>query len=232
MQRIASFNLTYFSSIAGKLAVCMGINLNIEEKLKHFEEASIESAKARSIEIIQEYTAALETIFKEHKEQKTRQAQIQLKLECDNMKLENNKRLSQEQISIKRDLSVKTTELKDKIFVEVGDMLEHYMTTKEYQELLVKYIKKALEFAQDQEMIIYIDPSDAGKKVALTQATGADLTISQYSFSGGIRAIITEKHILMDYSFATRLTEAKEQFSLKLEEAKESFKTKGGSIHG
>lgn len=206
--------------------------MNIEEKLKHFEEASIESAKARSIEIIEEYTAALDTIFEEHKEQKNRQAQIQLKLECDNMKLENNKKLSQEQISIKRDLSVKMTELKDKIFVEVGDMLEHYMTTKEYQELLIKYIKDALTFAQGQEMIIYIDPSDAGKKVALTRVTGADLTISEYSFSGGIRAIITEKHILIDHSFATKLSEAKEQFSLKVEEAKESFKRKGGPIYG
>lgn len=206
--------------------------MNIEEKLKHFEEASIESAKARSIEIIEEYTLALETIFEEHKSEKQRQAAIQLTLECDNMKLENNKQLSQAQIAIKRELSIKTTELKDKIFVEAGDMLEHYMTTKEYQELLIKYIKEAMDFAQGQEMIIYIDPSDASKKMNLTQATGADLTISEYSFHGGIRAIITERQILIDHSFATKLSEVKEQFSLRLEEAKESFKKKGGTIHG
>jgi len=210
----------------------MGINLNIEEKLKHFEEASIESAKARSIEMIEEYTAALETIFDEHKEQKNRQAQIQLKLECDNMKLANNKQLSQEQIGIRRDLSVKANEIKDKIFVEVGDMLEHFMTTKEYQGLLIKHIKETLDFAQGQEMIIYIDPSDADKKVALTRETGATLTISEYSFKGGIRAIITEKHILIDHSFETKLAEAKEEFSLKMAEAKETFSHKGGTIYG
>lgn len=206
--------------------------MNIEEKLKHFEEASIESAKTRSVQIIEEYTAALETIFEEHKEKKNRQAQIQIKLECDNMKLENNKQLSQEQISIKRDLSVKTAELKNKIFVEVDDMLERFMTTKEYLELLINYIKDALAFAQGQNMVIYIDPSDADKKMALALATGADLTISEYSFNGGIRAIITEKHILIDNSFATKITDVKDQFSLRLEEAKESFKFKGGSIHG
>ena len=43
----------------------------------------------------------------------------------------------------------------------------------------------------------------------------APITVSQYSFSGGMRAVIPSKNILIDHSFETKLIEEKERFVFK-----------------
>ena len=45
--------------------------------------------------------------------------------------------LSKEQLQIKRKITQKQNELKEKLFVEVKQLLEDYMTTSAYQQLLI-----------------------------------------------------------------------------------------------
>ena len=42
------------------------------------------------------------------------------------------------------------------------------------------------------------------------------MKISEYSFDGGIRAVIPSKHILIDSSFKTKLEEARHEFKFDL----------------
>lgn len=46
--------------------------------------------------------------------------------------------------------------------------------------------------------------------------TGCDIRVSQYPFSGGTRAVIASKNILIDNSFETKLKEAGENFQFIL----------------
>ena len=85
--------------------------------------------------------------------------------------------------------------------------------TPEYESYLLKLIQSAVEFSNGNEITIYIDPSDASLKEALEKKSGKTITISTEEFFGGIRAIITEKNILIDESFATKISEEKEQKS-------------------
>lgn len=64
-------------------------------------------------------------------------------------------------------------------------------------------------------MILYVDPSDAERVTSLTVEVGAPVTVSSYSFTGGSRAVIPGRNILIDNSFETKLAEAKEDFQLK-----------------
>ena len=194
--------------------------MTTEEKLQHFTMYAMEEARNKSNTMLREYTDALEKIFQEHKEKKKRQADLEIKTETARLVSENNKRASEAQIEIRRMLSKRQAELKDKLFVEVKDMLARFAETREYHQMLVRQFREAMEFAGGEEIILYIDPSDAQIQYSIEAEIGAPVTVSTYSFQGGTRAVLPARNILIDNSFETKIAEAKEHFQLK-----------GGAVH-
>ena len=187
--------------------------MTTEEKLKHFLDVTIENANTKSVETLEEYKKGLEKVFESHKEDALRKQELQIKLSEENLRKEKNSEVSKQQLEIKRELGKKQEELKSLLFHEVEDKLEEYMSTKEYRKYLIDHIKAAKGFAQDEEIQIYIDPADEEGLEALEKATGIQIAVSEYSFHGGMRAVIRSKNILIDQSFETRLNEAKDRFS-------------------
>ena len=175
--------------------------MTTEEKLKYFEESSLEEARKQASAMIEEYKVNLDKVEKEHKATTLRQSDLQLKTESDNLKRNNNMALSKE------------NELKEKLFVEVKQLLEDYMTTSAYQQLLIKQIKNIQKEAGSGKLILYIDPADSDKRSSLQVATGAPVTVSEYSFMGGTRAVLQDRNILIDNSFASKLEKLKADFS-------------------
>ncbi|MDO4268560.1 MAG: V-type ATP synthase subunit E [Eubacteriales bacterium] len=191
--------------------------MTTEEKLQHFLDTCMEDARARSSRMLDEYMAALEETFQEHKKDAERRADMALRQETEKIRKETNKTLSIKQIALKRTLGQKLDELKDKLFVELRDMLGNFMETPEYQALLEAQIARAVEFAGSDPVTVYIDPADEDKlhRLALHHG-GANLLVSEYSFLGGCRAVIPARHILIDNSFQTKLEEARENFHFNL----------------
>lgn len=200
--------------------------MTTEEKLQHFLDTCMEDARTRSNRMLDEYMTALEQTFEEHKADARRHADMLLRQETEKSQREINKKLSFEQIGIKRTLGMKQEELKDKLFVELKDKLASFMETPEYQKLLERQIQAAVEFADGAPIMIYLDPADSDKLNRLALHHGAaDIQISEYSFSGGCRAVIPSRHILIDNSFRTKLEEARENFHFDLSLAE------GGTVH-
>lgn len=189
--------------------------MTIEEKLQHFTEYSMEEARGRYNSVIQEYTDTMEGIFQEYQEDRRRQENLEIKTETERLIRENNKRFSEEQVKIRRTISSLQEELKAKLFVEMKDRLARFAESPEYHRLLVKQLKEALAFARGEDVILYIDPSDAERRMSLEVEVGAHVTVSSYSFVGGTRAVIPGRNILIDNSFETKLAEAKENFKLR-----------------
>lgn len=187
-------------------------HLTLEEKIEHLKNASMEEARASGNLIIQEHSDALEKIFEAHKETALRQAELTIKTETNNAKQELNKAMAKSQLDLKRKQGKCHTQLKNKLFKRVLELMEDYMKSDAYDELLVKHIHNALTFAQGENMTIYINPSDASKKEALEKRTGAVLTVSKEDFLGGIRAVIHDRHILIDNSFSSALQEEYDTF--------------------
>ena len=186
--------------------------MTVEEKLQSFYDSSINSAESQAKAMIEEREAALDKVFDEHKEIAQRQAEAELKTEKEKSKRELNKKLSTEQLRIKRTFSKKETELKNKLFREVSDKLQNFMDSQEYPVYLERKIREACTFAGSDPLVIYINSSDAQLRDQLEQKTGTKLTISEEDFKGGIRAVIKEKHILIDDSFLTLLKDEKDSF--------------------
>ncbi len=194
--------------------------MTTEEKLENFYNHSIESAKSEAERMIEEYQAALDRLFAEHQKQKQEQTAEELAAEKENLKRENNKALSAEQLQIKRSLSAKSMEIEKKIFDQVEEKLRAFRDTPEYISYLCGKIKKDIEFAGGSEIQFYLDASDEGIREKVEKETGVSIQISEEKLAGGILATIEEKNILIDDSFRSLLTEERESFMLE-----------GGHVH-
>ena len=119
------------------------------------------------------------------------------------------------QLELKREMGKIQTELKTELFEEVQLKLLAFMRTEEYKEVLIRYIEKAAQFASGMAMTIYINPSDADKKTYLEERTGMTLTISKVDFIGGVRAVVPEKNVLVDYAFKGALENEYQKFQFR-----------------
>lgn len=187
--------------------------MTVEEKLKHFFDSSIEDAHKQSQKAIEEYKEVLDKEFENYKINIDSLAANRLKMEETRITRDMNHDLSDSLLLTRKELSDKHYELKEALFEEVKEMLTAFRTTKEYKQMLVNQIKKALEFAEDDKLTIYIDPDDETLIPELKKDFIEDFVISEYGFGGGIRAIITEKGILIDNSFDTRYNEILKDFT-------------------
>lgn len=187
--------------------------MQIKEKLEVFRQSAIEVAGQESKTELEEYEKTYNQELEWFK--KSKQQEIENAFEMERMKInrEMNRKVSAEITRQKRILEECQQQKKQKLFEVVEKKLAEYQKTESYEAYLIAQIKKALIFARDEEMIIYINPTDAEKKQRLEQQTGAVLTISNMDFGGGIRAVIHSKNILIDESFATRLEQEKNSYT-------------------
>ena len=163
--------------------------MTIDEKLQHFYEVSLEEAREDAAQAIQKHKKLLSE------------------------KLEVNKALSAEQITLKRDWSKKQEELKEALFGEVSTKIRDFMSTPEYETYLCRKIKEAQDFAENDEIHIFLSSTDRERLDALIQKTGVSLQVSGEDFIGGIRAEIPHKNILIDNSFAANLDAMRKEFN-------------------
>ena len=186
--------------------------MTIDEKLSHFYDITVEDARAKAPAILEEHRQTLEKMTEERKALSEENAQAQIKAETANARREVNKALSAEQLTIKRDWTKKQNDLKEKIFSEVKELLKSFTKTSEYEDYLSEKIKEALDFAENDEISIYLSPEDSALSEKLQQRTGASIQLAKDSFLGGIRATIPHKNILIDHSFAGNFEAAYKEF--------------------
>lgn len=189
--------------------------MTIQEKITHIREAAMAEARGQGNEIIENHRRALENIFETHRQEVSMQADTRIKTETASVRHRLNSAVSKGQLKLRRELSVVKNALKNDLFCEVRQMLEDYMKTDDYQTLLVDYIMKAAKFADGQPLTIYMNESDRDKKSLLEQRTGMKIMMSEEEFTGGIRAVIPGRNILIDYSFRGALEKEYEEFTFK-----------------
>lgn len=187
--------------------------MTTEEKLQHFLDFCMEDVRSRSGKMLDDYEASLEQTFEEHKADSRRRAEMQINIQKETIRREMNKRLSLEQLDLKRMISKKQEELKDMLFVELRDYLAKFESSSSYYQLLEQQVKSAKEFSGDDAMVIFMDPSDEQYISRLAFQYGVRIQTSDHSFLGGTIAVIPSKNILIDNSFSKKLVEARHNFS-------------------
>ena len=186
--------------------------MTLEEKIAHIQAVSMEEARAEGNEIISVYKAALDKMFEDHKREAVRQSQTRVRAETTNARQQKNQAMAKAQLDLKRQQGKVQQELKDKLFAEAEELIRDFMKTPDYDAFLVKCIRSAMDFASGEEMTLYINPSDADKKEKLEKETGATLHVSAEDFTGGTRAVLRGRNILIDHSFKTSLVNEYDKF--------------------
>lgn len=188
--------------------------MNLEEKLALFKEAALTDAHKQKADILAAYEAQLQSIYDERIALLKKKSEDDIRMESDQLLRDKNKAVSNEYTRIKHDLGEKHYEKKLLIFTDVIAKLRAFTQTDDYVRLLETEIKNAMAVAKTEPVTIYIDPADAKHQASLEAATGARLTLSEYSFIGGTRSVVPSKNILIDHSFQTKLDEAKNHFAI------------------
>ena len=158
--------------------------MTIDEKLQHFYDSSVEDARQEASQAIAAHQKKLEEMLAQHKKTQQLSAEAEIKAETENAKREVNKALSSQQLTIKRDWSVKQNDLEDKLFMEVKDRLDAFMETSQYDDYLAERINEAKEFAGKDELYIYLSPADSARIHSLSARTDFPLQIAEESFMG------------------------------------------------
>lgn len=182
-----------------------GKTMELTRKLNMFYTSAIEVANQQSHADMEEFTASMEKLMEEFKNQKTEELDSRYRIEEEKLKREENRKISEEATEQKRRLNLHQQEKKQALFARVKEKLSAFRETKDYDAWLVSKIRMAKKFARREEITIYINPDDAGKKEWLEQETGCVLSISEIEFGGGIRAVVRSKNVLIDESVETRL---------------------------
>ena len=170
--------------------------MTIDEKLQHFMDVTTEKVNAENAKQMQEYEQGLEKVYEDYKETALRKSELALKLKEESLKKQMNADLAAEQITIREQTGKLLRELDEKLSSEVKGKLERYMATSAYETYLVNHVT------------VYIDPEDICHKSAISAGANVAVIVSEYSFGGGVRAIISKRGILIDQSFDTKLKEA------------------------
>ena len=186
--------------------------MTIDEKLQHFYEVSLDEAREDAAKAIQDHKDYLQKVLEEHKQSRIQTAEAEVKAETEHVRREVNKALSSEQITLKRNWSLKQNELKETLFAEVKNRVQQFTATPEYQDYLCRRIREAKDFAEDDEILIFLSSNDKELLDSLTARTGCPLQVSSENFLGGIRAEIPAKNILIDNSFAANLAAMRKEF--------------------
>ena len=179
-------------------------SMTIDEKLQHFYEVSLDEAREDAARAIQDHKDYLQKVLEEHKQSRIQTAEAEVKAETEHVRREVNKALSSEQITLKRNWSLKQNELKETLFAEVKNRVQQFTAAPEYQDYLCRRIREAKDFAEDDEILIFLSSNDKELLDSLTARTGCPLQVSSENFLGGIRAEIPAKNILIDNSFAAK----------------------------
>ncbi len=190
--------------------------MTTEEKLEHFQDICTQDAKARSDKLVDDHKKALEAAYEQHVAHAKNQARMQITAETEKLEKELNKKRSAEELNRKREFSRCQEEYKEKLFAELKDRIAGFMKTEEYVQLLESQIEAAVNYAGKDELIVYLDPADEGLAAQITEKYSVNLKMSDASFGGGTRAILPQRHVLIDNSFDAKMDEARHEFTFDL----------------
>lgn len=180
--------------------------MKLEAKYEQIKESAIKDARVKANNIINSFEETLNLRREKYIKEATKDQQISIATAKKNVSNMSHKTISNKTSDLKKELLTSYYSYKNTISELVKAKLQEYMTTPDYYNLLANWIKKDLEYAIENDIIIsYINPTDSGLLDKLKKETNANIEINDTDFLGGIKSVITNRNILLDHSFETKL---------------------------
>lgn len=191
--------------------------MDLEDKFAYFETQVNQQAQDIIDEQVNQYRATLQKDYDEFVKNTKQEFDAKFVNAKKDMRKELNKNISQSQIHLQRDLYLQGEKLKKTLFADFNDAIQNYMQTDEYRNQLVVMINNLKDYAEKnrEELVVYINHSDQGMIETLFEETNANIQISDREFLGGVRGVLKDRQVLIDYSFSTLLANVEDSFTIK-----------------
>ncbi|MGH2103749.1 V-type ATP synthase subunit E [Aerococcus urinaeequi] len=191
--------------------------MDLEDKFAYFETQVNKQAQDIIDEQVNQYRATLQKDYDEFVKNTNQEFDARFVNAKKDMRKDLNKNISQSQIHLQRDLYLQEEKLKKTLFAEFNDAIQNYMQTDEYRNQLVVMINNLKDYAEKnrEELVVYINHSDQGIIETLLEETYANIQISDREFLGGVRGVLKDRQVLIDYSFSTLLANVEDSFTIK-----------------
>lgn len=191
--------------------------MDLEDKFAYFETQVNQQAQDIIDEQVNQYRATLQKDYDEFVKNTNQEFDAKFVNAKKDMRKKLNKNISQSQIHLQRDLYLQEEKLKKTLFAEFNDAIQNYMQTDEYRNQLVVMINNLKDYAEKnrEELVVYINHSDQGMLETLFEETNANIQISDREFLGGVRGVLKDRQVLIDYSFSTLLANVEDSFTIK-----------------
>ncbi|MDK7190477.1 hypothetical protein QP804_06420 [Aerococcus urinae] len=189
--------------------------MKLEEKMAYFKDQVTQQSQSEIDQQINQYRQTLEDDYQKFQEQTDETFAHRLVNEKEALRKENNKAISQIQINQQRELFLTEENMKLTLFKTFTKQIESYQESEAYIEQLKKMLKNIQAYAGREKYDLYIDENDSHLRSQLESYASHPIIISDRPFMGGIRAVLRERQILVDYSFLTFLGRLKENFVIK-----------------
>lgn len=191
--------------------------MDLEDKFAYFETQVNKQAQDIIDEQVNQYRATLQKDYDEFVKNTNQEFDAKFVNAKKDMRKDLNKNISQSQIHLQRDLYLQEEKLKKTLFAEFNDAIQNYMQTDEYRNQLVVMINNLKDYAEKnrEELVVYINHSDQGIIETLLEETNANIQISDREFLGGVRGVLKDRQVLIDYSFSTLLANVEDSFTIK-----------------
>lgn len=191
--------------------------MDLEDKFAYFETQVNQQAQDIIDEQVNQYRATLQKDYDEFVKNTNQEFDAKFVNAKKDMRKELNKNISQSQIHLQRDLYLQEEKLKKSLFAEFNSAIQNYMQTDEYRNQLVVMINNLKDYAEKnrEELVVYINHSDQGMIETLFEETNANIQISDREFLGGVRGVLKDRQVLIDYSFSTLLANVEDSFTIK-----------------
>ena len=191
--------------------------MDLEDKFAYFETQVNQQVQDIIDEQVNQYRATLQKDYDEFVKNTYQEFDAKFVNAKKEMRKELNKNIAQSQIHLQRDLYLQEEKLKKKLFAEFNDAIQNYMQTDEYRNQLVVMINNLKDYAEKnrEELVVYINHSDQGMIETLLEETNANIQISDREFLGGVRGVLKDRQVLIDFSFSTLLANVEDSFTIK-----------------
>lgn len=191
--------------------------MDLEDKFAYFETQVNQQVQDIIDEQVNQYRATLQKDYDEFVKNTNQEFDAKFVNAKKDMRKELNKNIAQSQIHLQRDLYLQEEKLKKKLFAEFNDAIQNYMQTDEYRNQLVVMINNLKDYAEKnrEELVVYINHSDQGMIETLLEETNANIQISDREFLGGVRGVLKDRQVLIDFSFSTLLANVEDSFTIK-----------------
>lgn len=187
---------------------------HVEDKLDHFSKMILQSATSKRNEKIEAVEKEKQKVLEKKELEFLEEAYHQIQDYLRKLRKKKNEIISRATMDGRRKLLNKREKIVKEIFQEVEEEILQFTKTPEYYAYLVESIKKNQQLINDEDVTIFISPTDEQYLEELNKKFQNKVMVDEkeQDMLGGCKIVSKTKNIVVNDSLRQKLNQQRKQF--------------------